>query len=845
MPDPLNLSDNWQLCWRDLAWGPEKASDILQSQDDWLPCSLPCDVHTPLITANLIPEPLTENHSFASEWIEDKSWWFKTSFALTKKQLSFQRIELFLEALDSEADIFLNGELIGHHKSSFYPFSLDIKTHAKTGENTLLIRLSTGVEHFGEDTSEGIKSFTCIEENSPQGRRGDRRRIFVRKPQYVFGWDWAPRVPTCGIVGKAEIRFHDIFIFRSVHASTHNVEPSAQLTFSCEIENLETYATREAAILIQVYENEHCVLRIEKMACLRSGTNSIDLEGTLPNPKLWWPQGMGKQFLYQIKASVQCDIPFFHTDVITYPPFAYGIRTIHLDLSQVNVNERLFAFVINGHRIFCKGANWIPPDSIYARVSPQTYEALIQEAAAANFNMLRVWGGGLYESDYFYQLCDQYGILLWQDFMFSCALYPDNEPWFIEAVQEELNYQSKRLRNHASLALWCGSNENHWIYAHRLKDKNQAFGGEHIYNSLAPEIIRKNCPSIPYWPSSPYGGDDPNANEIGDRHHWHDTMMHPDMENRILPETYDAVTAKFISEYGYIGPCRKESIQHYFGQLNISAQDPVWKLHTNTFEKDTVLAGIEKHYINSEDLSLDEYLLYAGLCQGLMLGYSLEALRFKERCSGALFWMYNDTWGEIGWSIIDYYLRRKTAYYFVKRAFEPIKFILRTVKGIVRVIGFNETPSNQQITLEYGSMTFSGNDRQTETKSIVIKPHGHRIVLEFPFSEIDPTQQFYFVLPNNNLSPALLRQIEFRNQKHTQPVLSIHDLTKQTNSIQFILTTDVFAHAVHFSLESSIVVSDEYFDLLPGQQKSLTLSNLPADFAAINILPRSVFLSGK
>ncbi|MCK5241067.1 beta-mannosidase [bacterium] len=845
MPDPMHLNDNWQVRWADISWGPEKAAEILHLQDNWLPCSLPCDVHTPLITANIIPEPLEADHSFASNWIEEKSWWFKTTFTLTQKHLSFQRLELFLESLDAEADVFLNDVHIGHHRSAFYPFTSDIKAQAKTGINTLLIRLTTGVERFGEDTPEGIKAFTCIEENSPQGRRGDRRRIFVRKPQYVFGWDWAPRVPSCGIMGKAELKFHNIFIFHSVQARTHSIDPSAALTFSCEIENLETYATREAAILIQVYENDHCVLRLEKMACLRSGLNSIDLEGTLSCPKLWWPQGMGEQFLYHIKAYVQCDIPFFPTEPIAYPGFAYGIRTLQLDLSQVNLNERLFTFVINGQRIFCKGANWIPADSIYARVTSQTYETLVKEAATANFNMLRVWGGGRYEPDLFYHLCDQNGILLWQDFMFSCALYPDHEPWFVEEVKRELDYQTKRLRNHPSLALWCGNNKNHWLFSQRLKDKGQPFGGAFIYNILAPETIRKSNPDIPYWNSSPFGGDTPNALEIGDQHYWHDGMLHKEMEKRITPEIYDTITAKFISECGYIGPARKESIQKYFGQHSITLQDPIWNLHNNTFEKKTVLAGIHKHYADTRHLSLDEYLLYAGLCQGLMLGYSLEALRFKEPCSGVLFWMYNDTWGENGWSIMDYYHARKIAYYFVKRAFEPIKFILRTVNGIIRVTGFNETPNNQQITLEYGSLAFSGKNRRTETKSIVIKPHGHRIVLEFPLSGIDPSRHFYFVLPNNNFSPALLRQNVFRTQAHTPPNLTIDNVEIKNAHAVFTITTDVFAHAVHFNLNPEIVLSDEYFDLLPGQMKIITLSNVPSMFSSKQIMPKSVFLTKK
>lgn len=418
--------------------------------------------------------------------------------------------------------------------------------------------------------------------------------------------------------------------------------------------------------------------------CLRSGLNFITIELDVPNAKLWWPNGMGEQPLYTVHVSAGMQSPGKE-----YPPFPIGIRTLGLNTDKLSFDsdDRAFAFEINGVRVFSKGANWIPADSIYARVTDEKYDHLLKEAKEANFNMLRIWGGGLYERDVFYKKSMEYGLLIWHDFMFSCAKYPDHLSWFREEVEKEMDYQTRRLRNYCSLVLWCGNNENHWGFDEWWDGTESAdfYGGAVCYNEIAPLVVQRNCSEIPYWNSSPYGGLHPNGSESGDRHHWHDCMMNKDMEKRITPAEYDKVIAKFISEYGYVGPCRESSIELYHNRLPLDPGSKIWQLHNNTFEKNTVLAGINKHYVDLQDLSLDEYFLYAGLCQGLMLGYSLEAIRNKQFCAGALFWMYNDCWGEMGWTIIDYYLTRKISYYFVKRAFEPVKLILRLEEGYIRV----------------------------------------------------------------------------------------------------------------------------------------------------------------
>lgn len=835
----ISLNDSWNLRYEDLAWGKDMHQAVLQKDEGWIETYLPCDIHMPLIQNGIIPEPLEKTNFYDCEWTEEKSWWFKKEFEADSAFQEGDVIELTLESLDSEADIFFNGWYLGHHRSSFYPFVSNIKKYIQQGKNVLLIRLSSGAEYFSDQDISGLKKYIMTEHDLGRGDRGDKRRAFLRKPQYVFGWDWGPRVVTCGIMKGAWIESHNKLVIRSVYAQTLSTENNAEVAFNIVIENLHPYSTLDTNVkLILMFENDK-VLEINKDIFLRSGKNYINLRTAISDAKLWWPNGMGEQSLYTIKVSAAVgDLQVY------YPDFKFGIRTITLNQSAMGNNERKFAFVVNGITAFCKGGNWIPADSIYARVSDEKYDHLLYEAKISNFNMLRIWGGGIYEREIFYQKCDEYGIMLWHDFMFACALYPDNLEWFKREVEKEMDYQTARLRNHASMVLWCGNNENHWGFDEwwDVEEKLVPYGGAECYNHIAPDIVQKNCPHIPYWNSSPYGGEHPNGNTAGDRHHWHDCTMHPEMEMRITPEEYDKISAKFVSEYGYIGPCAKLSIIKYHEREPLDREGVVWQLHNNTLEKETVLAGIKKHYTDPEKLDIDGYLLYAGLVQGLMLGYSLESIRSKENCWGALFWMYNDCWGEIGWTIIDYYLKRKISYYYVKRAFSHVKIIMREELGVIKVVGINDTADYFEDEFEFGYVTFDGSLKECNVKELELEPYSKKVLVEFDKGYHDLTKGIYFIRALNlkNILPAVLNRGKFREWKISKPHLRVTEFRRNFSDIKFVVSSDTYAHAVHFNLDEGYVLSDEYFDLLPGEYREVTLNNVHNELGITEIYPVSI-----
>ena len=823
----LNLNQSWLLREAPLHWGKEKLARVLREQSDWMECDLPCDVHMPLEAAGKIRDVVQSDYCFEAEWIEHRSWWFVKRFDGAGLNLNDEVAELTLEGLDAYADVFLNGEWLGTHLSAHYPFVKGVKKLLLPGENTLAVRVTTGLEQVSDAQLAELGLHSGAKTSDRPLGRNDDRRAFVRKPQYTVGWDWGPKALTCGIVKGVSIRTYDKTAIRGVHAATRAATEGgdARIAVSVEVEQLDIVSTRDATVEIRIEKDGvTCAKMTREDALLTSGLNFFDEELTIHGAQLWWPAGYGGQPLYTVHVAVICE-----GKREEYAPISFGIRTVTIDTSRMDkaADTRLFALIVNGVRVYLKGGDWIPSDSIYARVTDEKYRTLIHEARAANFNTLRIWGGGCYEYDIFYQLCDQLGILLWHDFMFACQIYPDHLDWFVREVEREFDYQTRRLRNHPSIALWSGNNENHWIYSGLFNERGdmsyEKQYGLKLANVYAKKAIRLNCPEIPFWNSSPYGGKDGNANNVGNKHHWVECMMNGDINKRIEPKEYDLVTARMVTEYGYPGPCPVESMNEYFDGQPIDRESTVWALHTNTFEKETVVAGIKKHYLNDvSNLSLDDYLLYAGMVQSTMLGYSLEAMRFKDYMSGSLFWMYNDTWGELGWTIIDYYLRRKTSFYGVKRAFAPIKLTLRQVEGKAVLQGINDTPDEISLSVRLGYMPFDGSPASLDTRAFTLQPRSRAYLCEVNLPDTDYTRGAFVAIPDAEaIEPVALRLHDVKALQLPSANVKIVKEEDRGEDLIVTLTAPGYIHGVH--IDEPYAASDNYFDLLPGQVKTVTV----------------------
>ena len=831
----LDLSQNWLLRYEDLWIDGNMNRVISNRREGWLSTALPCDIHMPLIQHEIIQEPLIGLNCFDCKWVEDKSWWFKKLFTVDAAFLDGDRIELTLESLDGDADVFLNGVHLGCHRSAFYPFERDVKAWLVEGENELFVRMTTGLERVCQAD---VAPVQCEMTVWPSDRH-EKRRMLVRKPQYAFGWDHVPRVATCGITRGAWLESRKTLSVRTVHAVTTRVSPDAEVSFKIEIDNLHPYATVDGKVTVSVYNAGDVVLDLQHDLLLKSGLNFVHLAGIIQDARLWWPHGMGEAHLYTVNVTVTAGA----TSAV-YPPFKFGLRTININMDRISLDERRFTFEINGVSVFAKGADWVPADSIYARVSDSKYETLISEAKEANFNMIRIWGGGNFEKDIFYELCDQNGIMIWHDFMFACAVYPDNLVWFSQEVENETNYQTRRLRNHPCMTLWCGNNEIPWLYIGKCKgaDGPLDFGGATTFNYRIPAIIHNNCPEIPYWNSSPYGGDKPNSESCGNRHVW-EVAMNKDIRVRASHEAYRTTHPKFVSEYGCIGPSRRSSIETFLNGAPFDRHDRVYQYHVNLFEKDTTAALIARHYADSEAMGMDDYILYGGLCQGLMLEHTLSYFRSYEHCWGTLFWDYSDSWGETGWTIIDYYLKRKIAYYFVKRAFAHVRLILDEADGgRIRVIGYNDTPYAHSFSAEYGYITFDGRTRQSSEAHLTLPPFSRGVVLEFGDEGCSRAEGCFFVWPSATtvVQPAILRTPEIRNLRLPSAELEVSDFARQDQVVSFTVRSSSFAHAVHFDLDDALKLSDEFFDLLPGEVRRISVYGISSNINFEDIKPRAI-----
>jgi beta-mannosidase len=820
MYSEICLNGAWDLCDGLLAWTPVEAQRLTAATEGWIPTPVPGDIHQGLVAAGRIPEPLLGLNTTKCAWTESRSWWYRTAFTAAPAWLTAEVVELEMNGLDAAAEIFLNGAHLGSHRNAFRPFVTDVRPLLVAGRNVLLVRLSAGVEKVTElemDEPDGVRAGTEAGNGRPE--RGEPRRTLVRKPQYSWGWDWSPRCATTAIGGNVTLRVMSGACIRNValHPVSHTAA-AAVVRAVVTVERFHYYQTSDGKVNLTLTDAAGQTVCAEKAALLRSGLNFLELLITVPTPRLWWPNGVGEQHLYQVAATLE--LHSGQTQALA--PFRWGLRFLELDTDAV------FAVKVNGHRVFCKGANWIPADTLYARTSAATYETLVRQACEANFTMLRVWGGGLYEPDAFYDACDRHGILLWHDFMFACAPYPDHREDFRREVELEADYQVRRLQRHACLALWSGSNENNWGFRDWWRERTH--GGAVAYNYILPEAVRRHSPEIPYWNGSPYGGDAPNCEEVGDRHHWHDCMMNPDMQKRITPEEFDRCNALFVSEFGYIGaPCR-ETIETYLDGAPPERQGDVWHHHTNTFEKGTVAAGVRKHYVDPEGLSLDDYILSSGLVQGLMYGYSLESMRVRPNCHGGLFWMYEDCWGEVGWTIVDYSRRRKISWYFVRRTFAPLRLILRAAgDGAVRVVLANDTRQDESLTLEYGYVRLDGNGTDLARATVRAPAVTRTALCEFRRGEHDPRAGLWIarVPGRSDILPAIFRAVDYRELRTSDPGLS-SSVRRVHGGVVLTVSAKAYAHALQITgLPSAAEPEDNYFDLLPGECRDIRIADPP------------------
>lgn len=859
----INLAGSYKLRAEFLDVGPERFQEVLNHAEKdepfgilrtsehrkrhpnsfpypWgkIEAKVPCDVIEALIENGLMEEPLTGMNATDKAWLCDLSWWFIRDFTVTEEFLRQDEVYLFMEMLDYKVDIILNGIPAGHHENTFRPFEKEIKRYLRAGKNQLVIRLTSGTEDYM--IQDALSYYVCTDDGTKN------QRAYLRKPQFTYGWDWCQSIPTCGIGGRVELQGRSGARISSFRADTLSAgEQEAELELCFTIDKTDMASAEDGVLSWHIYdENQQEAAKGEKELYLAGGLNFYDEKIRIAEPELWWPNGYGKACLYTVKASVSC-----RGIVNEMEPVRIGIRTIELRQDKIDENQRRFDIVVNGVRIFCKGGNWVPPDSVYLRVTDEKYCQLIDEAQNMHFTMLRVWGGGLYAPDIFYEHCSEKGILVMQDFMYACAYYPDQLDWFMHEATLEAEYQTERLAHYPCLAVFTGNNEiaeswTDWWCGMLHSDYDQ---GRQIYNYMQPRVVRMNCPTVPYMPSCPYFGSftkdvaegkvngmsdisrwgkRANSPLCGDVHGWNYFLNDP--QTKYTPETvfetFDKFPARFCSEYGFYGPLSREAMQRAIGKEILSYEDPAWKLHGEKPEKrEMILGAIEAMFCDTENLTVDDYLLYGGITQGILYQELAEAMRIKEYGSGFLIWMFNDAWPETGWTVLDYYLNRKISYYYLKRAFQERRMVLRSGEKGTELTVFNELPEDLCTEIIYGRSDFSGKCQTEEALTVHIPAHAKKTFLLHP-EEKEGTFFVYARTADTVLEPCTDLRSYFRRYDLSSPVLS-YRMIQTEEDCRVEIEAETYIPCVILETDRKAQeYSDNYFPMLPGEKRTVIMT---------------------
>ncbi len=675
------------------------------SKQRWYPATVPGCVVTDLLSSGLIENPFLRDNAEKLQWVGQTYWIYETTLLATPDLLGFQKIELIFKGLDTYARLFLNGVPLASTDNMFREWRLDCKKMLKPGANKLEV-------HFASAVNRVLPSLRHAAHPLPApSDPGEKTSPYTRKAPYQYGWDWAPRLTGAGIWKPVFLeawnhaRIADLQIFQK------NVQPSAaDLTVRLDV--LSTVATT-ARISLRETSSDRKVF--DGPFRLQPGRNQVTIDWTIPEPLLWWPNGLGPQPLYKLAAQLSVD-----GKILDRFSRRIGIRT--LELRQLpDAWGKSFEFVVNGVPLFAKGGNWVPADAFPARVTAERYRALIHSCRDANMNMLRVWGGGIYESDVFYDLCDEMGILVWQDFIFANALYPASQSFF-ESVRQEAADNIKRLRNHPSLGLWCGNNEveTGWFDWGWKKRFPASFWED--YKQLFHDVLPGACatwdPGRPYWPSSPSSNleDKPNAQSAGDVHYW-------DIWLDGLPfKSYQAVVPRFLSEYGFQSFPNFKTIEWFTGSIDLQLESPAMAAHQKGDRgTERIRKAVSQIYGEPKDFASFVYLSQLTQAEAIRTGAE-HLRRNRPRAMGSLYWQINDCWPAISWSGIDYFGRWKALHYYARRFYQDVLVSPYEENGEIKIAVASDRTAPAKAVLKAQVIRFDGTALLEARKQVTLAP---------------------------------------------------------------------------------------------------------------------------
>jgi beta-mannosidase len=835
--DKLKAAENYQqtlhTAWQfrlapeDVAGHPEFAS--------WRAAQVPGHVHTDLLAQHLIPDPYVGMNEAGLQWIGKSRWEYQLVFDADEKILARQHQSLVFDGLDTFAEVFLNGEKILHSENAFRRYRIDIDAKLKAKGNLLLVIFHSPIDQLLPQVL-AMPHKLAGNYPSPYGDepRDALTANFVRKPGYHYGWDWGPRYVTAGIWRDVKLEAYDQLrlsnwavlqtvvnrdlVQGEVQLSLQNLASSAQLSVPL----------KEANLLVEVFDPEgrRIYLHVGNFF-LNAGEIPLGVNFQIAKPRLWFPNGYGEQALYRVELSI-----YAGKKQLLHESKRLGFRSVELRREQDQWGQS-FAFVINGIPVFAKGANVIPFDMFPNRVMPQMQRNILQSAKDANMNMLRLWGGGYYESDAFYDMADEMGLMIWQDFMFGGGVVPAYDQNFRENVLIEAREQVQRLRHHPSIVLWCGNNEEEtawkdWGIGKDLRSANPEFaekvwqGYQQLFDKDLRKVVLEQGGGVPYWSSSPSNDLSEKANDSnnGDKHFWEVWAGSKPVEDYLLE------TPRFMSEYGLQAWPDLKTINAFSKKEEQEIDSPVIRQHQKFLAgagNDRLLQYIRAHYRELKDFEDFVYLSQVMQAEGISLAIKHHRSNMP-RTMGSLYWQLNDVWPGASWSSIDYFGRWKALHYVAKRAFAPLSVATENVAGVTTLNLVSDKLQEQSGKFRMRIMDFYGKTIYDQTEKFEISantavqsdqfrngdlltgndPLKHFAVFELiQNGQIISQDEVYFALPKDLILPQATIKAAWKKRR------VYYELT---------LTSNALARAVWLDFgELEIALSNNAMTLLPNQ----------------------------
>ena len=768
----------------------------------WFDATVPGCNYLDLMDCGLLADPFVGMNEKNSYYVAEADWEYKKTVELTAEDLDHQEVYLKCDMLDTLCDVFVNDTKIAYTENCHIRYAFEVKKYLKAGENTFRFVFYSPVNYVSD---------IAKKQAVPPNANGQNGVCFVRKPQCHYGWDWGPVLPPSGIQGNIYLEGIDVAEVQEVIAVQKHYDNKVDVDVKAVIRELGDKDTE-------------CVLTLTHPDGTVQKLDGKEGKFTVENPELWWTyelSGKDVQPLYTVKAQAIAD-----GKVISEKEIRIGLRTVYLNRERDKWGMN-FQFVLNGVPVFAKGGNYIPSDSFITRFTDDKLKAMLEAARFSNFNIIRVWGGGYYESDAFYDMCDEMGILVWQDFAFACMPYPFFEEDFLANVKNEIENNVKRLRHHASLALWSGNNEIETMSGGWMNMRKYIKWTEIFFYQILEKEVRKYDTVTSFIPGSPCGvdyGEGINSDNVGDTHLWsvwHGMASMKEYRNRMT---------RFCSEFGFESLPDIKSIRLFAEEKDYSLTSDVFTNHQKCG------GGNEKmfYYIRSRfnlPQNFEDFIYLSQVTQMECISDATEHWRRnKGRCNGAIYWQFNDCWPVCSWASIDYYGNYKALQYTARHFNAPLSVSVEDTADYVKIHVLNDLNEKQKVTVRYDIFDFSRGASKSEEKEITVDAVKNEEVFTLWTEDLRKK----FSLRKSGVLVRLYKDGEVVSRKtflFSQEKNLLMPKTKLTleakaegDKIAVTVTADKFARLVCVSSDVSLKpFSDNYFDLLPGESKTVTI----------------------